>query len=131
MAYLTGCIRRSERHRAVGRIIFTGELGWFYYVVQITPDLILVLAANTSFADFPRLRLAGARRFAAPFASRGTAVFSNGIVIIAIFPASCRGLGGDTSDDSLTRRSLPLIQLSRPAWCATGSKSATMRTRKE
>src|SRR3954466_1594942 len=33
------------------RIMFTGPLGWFYYVVQIATALILVLAANTSFAD--------------------------------------------------------------------------------
>src|SRR5215470_10488531 len=28
---------------------------WFYYVVQATTLLILVMAANTSYADFPRL----------------------------------------------------------------------------
>ena len=37
------------------RIMFTGKLGWFYYVVQASTAAILVLAANTSFADFPRL----------------------------------------------------------------------------
>src|SRR5262249_51576943 len=37
------------------RIIFTGPLGWCYYLIQGTTALILVLAANTSFADFPRL----------------------------------------------------------------------------
>src|SRR4030095_12328703 len=33
------------------RIVFTGPLGWFYYVIQGATALILVLAANTSFAD--------------------------------------------------------------------------------
>src|SRR5438552_4160903 len=38
----------------IARIVFTGHLGWFYYVVQATTAAILVLAANTSFAGFPR-----------------------------------------------------------------------------
>src|SRR6185503_4711339 len=37
------------------RIMFTGPFGWFYYVVQAATAAILVLAANTAFADFPRL----------------------------------------------------------------------------
>jgi amino acid transporter len=37
------------------RIMFTGPLAWFYYVVQAATAAILVLAANTAFADFPRL----------------------------------------------------------------------------
>ncbi|MBF6592039.1 MAG: APC family permease, partial [Ktedonobacterales bacterium] len=36
-------------------IFFTGGFRWFYYVFQFATMLILVLAANTSFADFPRL----------------------------------------------------------------------------
>lgn len=71
-----------------GRIIFTGYLGWFYYLVQITTAAILVLAANTSFADFPRLSslLARDRFLPRQFANRGDRlVFSNGIVLLAIF----------------------------------------------
>ena len=30
-------------------------LAFFYYVVQVATTLILILAANTSYADFPRL----------------------------------------------------------------------------
>src|SRR6185503_15271078 len=70
------------------RIMFTGPLAWFYYVVQITTALILVLAANTSFADFPRLGslLARDRFLPRQFATRGDKlVFSNGIVMLAIF----------------------------------------------
>src|SRR5256714_11284127 len=84
-----------------GRIIFTGPLAWFYYVVQITTALILVLAANTSFADFPRLAslLARDRFLPRQFANRGDKlVFSNGIVILAIFASVLViAFGGDTS----------------------------------
>lgn len=83
------------------RIMFTGPLAWFYYVVQIATALILVLAANTSFADFPRLGslLARDRFLPRQFATRGDKlVFSNGIVMLAIF--SCIlviAFAGDTS----------------------------------
>ena len=84
-----------------GRIIFTGPFAWFYYVVQITTALILVLAANTSFADFPRLAslLARDRFLPRQFANRGDKlVFSNGIVILALFSSILvMGFGGDTS----------------------------------
>ena len=73
-----------------GRIIFTGYVGWFYYLVQITTAGILVLAANTSFADFPRLSslLARDRFLPRQFANRGDRlVFSNGIVLLAVFSA--------------------------------------------
>src|SRR5207237_2765126 len=39
----------------IARVVFTGRFGWFYYVVQATTAAILILAANTSFAGFPRL----------------------------------------------------------------------------
>jgi amino acid transporter len=84
-----------------GRIIFTGPLAWFYYVVQVTTALILVLAANTSFADFPRLAslLARDRFLPRQFANRGDKlVFSNGIVILALFSSVLvMAFGGDTS----------------------------------
>ncbi len=83
------------------RIIFTGPLGSVYYVVQIATALILVLAANTSFADFPRLAslLARDRYLPRQFASRGDKlVFSNGILILAVFAAILVvAFGGDTS----------------------------------
>jgi amino acid transporter len=83
------------------RIMFTGPLAWFYYVVQIATALILVLAANTSFADFPRLGslLARDRFLPRQFATRGDKlVFSNGIVILAIFASILViAFGGDTS----------------------------------
>ncbi len=83
------------------RIMFTGSLGWFYYVVQAATAAILVLAANTAFADFPRLSslLARDRFLPRQFANRGDRlVFSNGIVILAIFSGLLViAFGGDTS----------------------------------
>ena len=83
------------------RIMFTGPLGWFYYVVQAATAAILVLAANTAFADFPRLSslLARDRFLPRQFANRGDRlVFSNGIVILAIFSGILViTFGGDTS----------------------------------
>jgi len=83
------------------RIIFTGPIGWFYYVIQGTTALILILAANTSFADFPRLAslLARDRFMPRQFATRGDKlVFSNGIIILAVFSGVLvTAFGGDTS----------------------------------
>src|SRR5690348_14039925 len=83
------------------RIMFTGPFGWFYYVVQAATAAILVLAANTAFADFPRLSslLARDRFLPRQFANRGDRlVFSNGIVILAIFSGLLvSAFGGDTS----------------------------------
>ncbi len=103
MAYLYNV--HPHEHETVisqfARTIFTGGMGWFYYVIQATTALILVLAANTSFADFPRLAslLARDRFLPRQFANRGDRlVFSNGVVILAIF--SCllvAAFGGDTS----------------------------------
>src|SRR5262245_51291045 len=58
-----------------------------YYFVQGVTMLILVLAANTSFADFPRLAsfLARDRFIPRQFANRGDRLaFSNGIIILAL-----------------------------------------------
>ena len=83
------------------RIMFTGPFGWFYYVVQAATAAILVLAANTAFADFPRLAslLARDRFLPRQFANRGDRlVFSNGIVILAVFSGLLvTAFGGDTS----------------------------------
>jgi amino acid transporter len=72
----------------IARTVFTGHLGWFYYVVQATTAAILVLAANTSFAGFPRLSslLAKDRFLPRQLANLGDRlVFSNGIVVLAVF----------------------------------------------
>ncbi len=72
----------------IARALF-GE-GLFYYLVQASTTLILVLAANTSFADFPRLSSLLARDRYAPrqFRTLGDRlVFSNGVLILAALAA--------------------------------------------
>jgi amino acid transporter len=64
--------------------IFGG--GPLYYYIQGASMLILILAANTAFADFPRLAFFMARDGYLPrqFGNRGDRlVFSNGVVILA------------------------------------------------
>jgi amino acid transporter len=64
--------------------------GLIYYLIQAATALILVLAANTSFADFPRLSSLLARDRFVPrqFATLGERlVFSNGIMVLAGFAA--------------------------------------------
>ena len=62
--------------------------GPLYYLVQAATMLILILASNTSFADFPRLAslLARDRYLPQQLAHRGDRlVFSNGILLLGIF----------------------------------------------
>jgi amino acid transporter len=103
MAYLYQ-VRPLETETVISqfaRIVFTGRVGWFYYVIQGTTALILILAANTSYADFPRLSslLARDRFMPRQFGTRGDKlVFSNGIIILAIFSGILvTAFGGDTS----------------------------------
>ena len=59
---------------------------WFYYLIQAATMLILLLASNTSFADFPRLAYFLARDGFLPrqFAFRGDRLaFSTGIVMLS------------------------------------------------
>jgi len=68
----------------IGRHVLGGGLP--YYVLQASTFLILVLAANTAFADFPRLGsiLAHDRYMPRQLAARGDRLaFSNGIVVLA------------------------------------------------
>jgi amino acid transporter len=82
----------------IARRLFGG--GVFYYVIQASTAMILVIAANTSFADFPRLASLLARDRFVPrqFATLGERlVFSNGILVLAGFAALLLVLfGGDT-----------------------------------
>jgi amino acid transporter len=73
----------------VGRAVFgAGVLGYgLFLALQIATTLILILAANTSFADFPRLANfhAGDNFMPRQLTKRGhRLVFSNGIVGLAI-----------------------------------------------
>src|SRR5262249_10631433 len=68
----------------IARRVFGTSLA--YYAVPARPLLLLVLAANTSYADFPRLSsiLARARFLPRQFANQGDRlVFSNGILILS------------------------------------------------
>jgi len=67
----------------LARHVFGG--GILYYEIQAVTMLILLLAANTSFADFPRLAffLSRDRFIPRQFSTQGDRlVFSNGIVIL-------------------------------------------------
>ena len=73
----------------LARGVFGG--GPFYYYLQGVSTLILILAANTAFADFPRLAFFMSRDGYLPrqFGNRGDRlVFSNGVVILAVIAAS-------------------------------------------
>jgi amino acid transporter len=74
--------------------------GLFYYAIQAATALILVLAANTSFADFPRLSslLARDRYVPRQFANLGERlVFSNGIMVLGTMAAILLVIfGGET-----------------------------------
>jgi hypothetical protein len=70
----------------IGRGVFGGR-GIPYSVLQAATATILILAANTAYADFPRLLSFLARDHYMPrqFASLGDRlVFSNGIIVLAI-----------------------------------------------
>lgn len=83
----------------LGRQIF--GRGILYYALQYATFAILVLAANTAFADFPRLASILSRDSYMPrqFAARGDRLaFSNGIIALALFAILLIWLfHGDTS----------------------------------
>ena len=73
----------------LGRAIF-GDRTVLYYLVQAATTLILVLAANTAFADFPRLASIVSRDGYLPrqFMNQGDRLaFSNGIIVLSVFAA--------------------------------------------
>jgi hypothetical protein len=83
----------------VGRTVFDGR-GLMYYILQFSTMGILILAANTSFADFPRLSSILARDgfFPRQFALRGERLaFNSGIVALSLVSiALCVAFGGST-----------------------------------
>jgi amino acid transporter len=65
--------------------------GPYYYIVQFATTVLLILAANTAFADFPRLASLMARDKFLPgqFAFRGERLaFNNGIAALAVVAAA-------------------------------------------
>jgi amino acid transporter len=92
----------SEQETVVSQIargVFGGR-GLPYYLVQAGTMLILVLAANTAYADFPRLAsiLARDRYVPRQLMNQGDRLaFSNGIVGLSIFASILLVVyGGDT-----------------------------------
>jgi amino acid transporter len=79
----------SEQETVVSQLTRTlvGAGTPFHYLVQVSTSILLVLAANTSFADFPRLSSILARDGFLPrvFQFRGERLaFNAGIVVLAI-----------------------------------------------
>ena len=83
----------------IARGVFGGR-GVPYYLVQVATMLILVLAANTAYADFPRLAsiLARDRYLPRQLMNQGDRLaFSNGIVGLSLFAGILLVIyGGDT-----------------------------------
>jgi amino acid transporter len=77
----------SEIARGVFPGSTPGSAGAMFYVVQIFTLIVLVLAANTSFQDFPRLSAILARDKFMPrqFENLGDRlVFSNGVIVLTV-----------------------------------------------
>ncbi|GHO60203.1 APC family permease [Ktedonobacter robiniae] len=75
----------------IAQKVFQGPFAFFFPIFQLSVLFILVLAANTSYADFPRLASLLARDHFLPhqFAFRGDRLaFSTGIVVLAIFASA-------------------------------------------
>ena len=70
--------------------VFGGK-GMLFWMLMVGTFMILILAANTAYADFPRLASIIARDGFLPrqFFNRGARlVFSNGVIFLAPSPAS-------------------------------------------
>lgn len=90
LGYEYGAVPREDVSvvsQIASQVVGTGS---FYFIIQVSTALILVLAANTSYADFPRLAslLSRDRYLPRQFSSRGDRlVFSNGIVALGVLAA--------------------------------------------
>ena len=92
ISFLSGHIAAvpSEQETVISQLARTvyGGRGFMYLATVAATTIILILAANTSFADFPRLSaLMGQDGFLPrQFAFRGSRlVFSRGIIALAVF----------------------------------------------
>jgi amino acid transporter len=102
LAWHYGAIPREGQAETVLSLLANGVFGrsWFFYAIQFTTCAILVVAANTSYADFPRLTmlLAQDRFLPRQFANIGDRlVFTNGILVLALLASALIvGFGGST-----------------------------------
>jgi amino acid transporter len=84
-----GIVPDPEEVESVNSVLtraLVGE-GWYFYLVQFSTALLLVLAANTAFNGFPRLAsvLARDRYLPRQFSYRGDRLaFTSGIVVLAV-----------------------------------------------
>ncbi len=105
LASASGIVPDPDEHQTVLSMLVRNVAGsgWILILAQVATALILVLAANTSFADFPRLSSFLARDGFLPrqFAFRGERLaFTTGIValsglaalLIVVFQAKVSGL---------------------------------------
>jgi len=88
LAYHYGVLPREDETvvSQIARAAFGG--GPLYYLVQVSTMLILILAANSAFAGFPRLASILARDSYMPHQMEvmgDRLVFSNGIIILGFF----------------------------------------------
>lgn len=83
----------------IGRNLIGGD-SIFYWIIQVSTALILILAANTAFSDFPRLAFFLARDKFLPniFGHRGDRLaFTTGIVVLAVLASTLLAVfGGHT-----------------------------------
>lgn len=89
LAWHYGAMPDPEHSETVVSILASGVLGrgWLYYALQFTTFFLLVVAANTAYADFPRLTMLLAQDGFLPrqLSNIGDRlVFSNGIVVLAV-----------------------------------------------
>lgn len=103
LAWQYGAVPHAEHSETVLSILSAGVFGRgsvFYYGLQFATCAILIVAANTSYADFPRLTMLLAQDSFLPrqLASIGDRlVFNNGIVVLSVFSAVLvLGFGGIT-----------------------------------
>lgn len=111
LAWQYGAVPDHEHSQTVSSILASGILGrnWLYYALQFTTFLLLVVAANTSFADFPRLTMLMAQDRFLPrqFANVGDKlVFANGIILLAVL--SC---GLTIAFQGITHHLIPLYSV--------------------
>jgi amino acid transporter len=88
--YHVGIIRDRTVLSQIAAAIFTGNFRFMFYIVQATTAIILAMAANTSFSDFPLLVSLMAKDGFAPrqLSMRGDRLsFSNGILLLSAIAA--------------------------------------------
>lgn len=109
LAYLAG-VQPSETETVISQL--TRELygtGWLYYLISASVAAILVLAANTAYADFPRLASFVADDDFLPHQLRDHGyrlVYSNGIILLTL--AACTLL---VLFQGVTTRLIPLYAI--------------------